>query len=309
MINVSFGHEFGIGFEVFIKSFILLSSEEQKLFRLFTNIDHLKSYLKVLNSTYSINENNLIIGQSSLQCHFLKSNPSLFHSSSSLIGALENTQSKDILITLPTSKDQLILNNNVKRGHTDFFRDYFKLDEITMCFYAPNCFMALLTDHLPLVDVSKTINEKLILDKFELVLSNFKKLFKTPKNIVIAGINPHSGENGLLGNEDQKIIEAIKILKNKYSQLNFIGPVSGDTLSRYADEKTIIMSMFHDQGLSFFKSLYKTIGINISLGMPFVRLSVDHGTAFDLFGKNQAQYIGCFYQLKQAIQFHQSGKL
>jgi 4-hydroxythreonine-4-phosphate dehydrogenase len=161
--------------------------------------------------------------------------------------------------------------------------------------------MALLTEHIRLKDVEDQINIDLIKSKIDVLSSN--PFFKF-KEFWFSGINPHCGENGLLGQTDKLIESTIKELNNK-STLSFKGPISGDTLfldSRNASEGTCLISAQHDQGLAPFKALSGLQAVNITLGLPFLRLSPDHGTAFDLYGKNKANYLGTLYTLKIALE-------
>ena len=153
----------------------------------------------------------------------------------------------------------------------------------------------LLTDHLPLKDIPQTITEDLIIKKVSTTINHLTHI----KNILIAGINPHAGENGLIGTEDQVINKAIIRLKQIYPTHTFQGPISGDTMYfMHQNESDLLVYPYHDQGLGVFKAIKKTYGINFTLGLPFKRLSVDHGTAFALFGKNSANYSGALYCLE-----------
>ena len=113
--------------------------------------------------------------------------------------------------------------------------------------------------------------------------------------LILAGINPHCGENGLLGSEDKNLVEAIDIIKSKFS-IDITGPVAADSvlLSDYKPSNIFIFP-FHDQGLGVFKSIHKFSGINITLGLKFLRLSPDHGTAFGIYGMDKANYLGQFF--------------
>jgi 4-hydroxythreonine-4-phosphate dehydrogenase len=143
----------------------------------------------------------------------------------------------------------------------------------------------------------------LIINKLQITLDNFKKYFFPFNEVILAGINPHAGENGILGDEEKHIKSAITELEKSYGKI-FKGPVSGDTLHYLHDstKNQLLVYMYHDQGLTQFKSQYGLIGLNITLGLPFLRLSVDHGTAFELYGKNKANISGMLYLFKQAFE-------
>ena len=102
-----------------------------------------------------------------------------------------------------------------------------------------------------------------------------------------------------MGNEENKIVKTIKYLKEIYPDIEFIGPIPGDSLHIYRKSNdTLFVYSFHDQGLAKFKSENGFMGVKITFGLPFLRVSVDHGTSFNLYGKNTANYIGCLYLLK-----------
>ncbi|MCY4524565.1 MAG: 4-hydroxythreonine-4-phosphate dehydrogenase PdxA, partial [Halobacteriovoraceae bacterium] len=189
---------------------------------------------------------------------------------------------------------------NSTTGHTDFFRRYFKNDSITMTFSGEDCLIILITDHIPLWKVPKHITEELIHNKIQIVLQEWEKYFYPVEKVFFSGINPHAGESGLLGKEDIVITNAIKKLKKNYS-LDFSGPFSADSLFLKKNANSMMVYMYHDQALSWFKERYGFLGLNITLGLPFLRFSMDHGTAFDLYGNNQAYYLGCFYLLKETL--------
>lgn len=206
-------------------------------------------------------------------------------------------------MTLPTSKDQLIYNGQSLAGYTEFFRSFYNNNNIAMTFKGTTQNVLLITDHVALKDVPKTITEELIVEKTNTTLNFYQKYFYAFDEVIFSGINPHVGENGILGSEDKIISVAIDELKKKHT-LTFKGPYSGDTLHMHHDEtkKQLFVYMFHDQGLSQFKAMHGLIGLNISMGLPFLRLSVDHGTAFDLYGKNKANPTGLIFLFKQAFE-------
>lgn len=305
MIYVSQGHELGIGLEIFLKSFILLDSKSQDLFTLSTHKDSLISSLDSLSLDYKIKNNVLFLNNSKLRL-LLFDNSRLPQSTSSLLQCMEKiNDDRDILVTLPTSKDQLVLDGEALAGHTEFFRRYYKNSSIAMIFRSFNENILLITDHVALKNVSKSITSSLLISKTQISLNGFKKYFSPISRVCFSGINPHSGENGILGAEDILIVDAIDELKTCCAPTLFTGPHPGDTL--HLIEKSInnlIVYMYHDQGLSKFKSENQFIGSNLSFGLPFLRLSVDHGTAFELYGKRCANYQGALFTLKTALEVH-----
>lgn len=304
MIYVAQGHERAIGIEVFLKSFSLLNSVQQKHFTLVASKETLKNHLEKLHIQYSIIEESLFYNGNTLRLiHPEKMN--LPESSESISEILNIITTNDILLTLPTSKDQLLLNGEICKGYTEYLRRKFQDSNLCMLFKAFDYSTLLISDHIPLKDVSGYVTKDLIIEKCKSTIKNFKKYFYEIDEAVFSGLNPHCGENGLLGHEDSVIEKAIIELKKLFN-ISFIGPVSGDTLHFYENNKRkqLNIYMYHDQGLPVFKDRYKTVGLNITLGLPFLRMSVDHGTAFGLFGKNKADYSGCYYMLKEAYKIH-----
>lgn len=297
MIYVSQGHEKGIGLEIFLKSILLFSKEVQQKFFLAVDEDCFNENLKNINCHKDLYKN--------LNIHFLKKNDFPI-STKSLSVCLTHLKEKDILITLPTSKDQLIFSNKNQAGYTEFFRSYFQNNEISMLFHANSDNVLLITDHKPIAELSHIITPELVYNKIALSLKNFKKYFYEIDEVIISGLNPHAGENGILGTEEIKLANALDRLKTDFPTISFKGFISGDTLHfhKNINKRQLFVYMFHDQGLAKFKSDNGVIGLNVSLGLPFLRLSVDHGTAFDLYGKNQANINGMIYLINKALEVH-----
>ena len=171
-----------------------------------------------------------------------------------------------------------------------------------MFFKADDLNVLLLTDHVPLKDVPQILTEDFVFNKIVLAINSLEKGNQKFNNVFIAGINPHAGENGLIGSEDTNIQNAITRLKEKFKNHHFHGPLPGDTMNfSHKNNSDLFIYPFHDQGLGVFKSLKKTYGINFTLGLPYIRLSVDHGTAFSLYGKNCANYSGALYCLETVL--------
>lgn len=290
MIYISQGHEKGIGLEVFFKSILTLGkTNNYKLIAFKKSVEETLASLRV---NYKFIQNHLILN-GYLRLFYFEPNFIESQTISCLNYCLEQMKSEDILFTLPSSKDQFVFNGTQYNGHTEYFRTYFNIKELSMFFSLNDSNVLLLSDHIPLKDVSSFFTDDLIINKVKKCLS-----FKKFKNVYFSGINPHAGEGGLLGKED-KIISKVKNKLNKeYKVTNFQGPLSGDTLFFNKGTHNLLVYTFHDQALAAFKTHNKLFGANITLGMPFVRYSVDHGTAFDLFGKNVADYRGCLNILR-----------
>lgn len=279
-IYVTQGHENGIGIEIFLKSFAVLSKTKKERI---VFIGYRSSLLKTLTDCkipdIIIRDLNVI-------------EPDTFvfsESLSSLLMGMKLTTKDDILITQPTTKDQLFFDNKHHLGHTEFFRYFYKNQNIPMSFIGLQSNTMLLTDHTALKDVIH-LTENEIVEKVKTSLIGFHHLNPKLKDVYFSGINPHAGEGGLLGIEDGVISLAIQRLTKELSNFHFHGPLSGDTLHLNRSENSLLVYAYHDQGLAYFKSQNGLLGINTTFGLPYLRLSVDHGTAFNLYGKNLADF-------------------
>ncbi len=295
MIYVTQGHEKSIAMEIFLKSFLKLSPSEQKKIVLVCQKKVYEENLSLLNlSCQNFQNLNLVEIESK----------GLSLTLTSLKKALELIKEKDILVTLPTSKDQLHELGVHHMGYTEYLRAMSGKPELAMTFKADEEFVLLMTDHIPLRAVTQILTKDYIQKKLAIVIEEYQKYFSSLEEVIVAGINPHAGEGGLLGDEDQEVFEALEKLKKSYPQISFIGPLSGDTLhfKQNIKRSQLMVYMYHDQGLPSFKARHGLKGINMTLGLPFLRMSVDHGTAFELYGKNQASEEGCQYVLKTALE-------
>ncbi len=219
MIYLTQGHENSISIEILLKAFDLLSSTEQSNFVFFVNENSLIKNLDDLQISYSFDNNYLIYGNSKLECSFTQSQST--HTQSSLDAALKNISDKDIVLTLPTSKDQLFVNDKNTAGYTEFLRRKYGNESLSMTFSALDHHVLLITDHIPLSKVPTVITKDLIISKVENCIKGFKKYFRPLERILFASINPHVGENGILGHEDKVIINAMSDLVVKYPSIDF----------------------------------------------------------------------------------------
>lgn len=206
------------------------------------------------------------------------------YSYSSFLSAIKLAESKqvDAIVTMPIHKEAWSRAGLSYKGHTDMLRDYFKKDAIMML-GCKEMFVALFTEHIPLKDVAKEIKS----DKLERFLLDFYSEIKA-KKVAVLGLNPHAGDNGVLGDEEQEITKAIKGANSKIKQEIFFGPIVPDIAFTPYFRKNFnyFIAMYHDQGLAPLKALYFEQSINVSLNLPIKRISVDHGTAFDIAYKN-----------------------
>ncbi len=203
-----------------------------------------------------------------------------FFSYQSFLDAINLVMHKeaDGVCTLPINKESWKKAGIDYVGHTDMLRDIFKQDAIMML-GCEKMYVALFTEHIPLKKVAKQIKTESLYRFFD----NFYKS-ETPQKVAVLGLNPHAGDNGVLGDEEKKITKAIKKINTKLNQQIFEGPFVPDTIFTPNARKNFkyFVAMYHDQGLAPLKALYFEEGINVSLGLPIKRTSVDHGTAFDI---------------------------
>ena len=193
------------------------------------------------------------------------------------------------VVTAPISKESLKMAGYEWPGHTELFADLTNTKEFAMMFVSDELKIILSTIHIPLKDVPKKINERLIFRTIMLAKKGADMLGIDSPRIAVAGLNPHAGESGIMGNEELRVIvPAINRVRDK--AINVSGPLPPDVVfhKAYNGEFDIIVCMYHDQGLVPFKMLAFDTGVNVTVGLPIIRTSPDHGTAFDIAWKNRA---------------------
>lgn len=218
--------------------------------------------------------------------------------------ATENTLQKKFsaIVTAPIHKGIINDAGFSFAGHTDFFSKFTRCDTVMMLM-TPSLKVALLTDHIPLSRVPSFVTEKNIIRCLDIIMRDFKRHLRiTDPTILMCGLNPHAGEQGYLGKEEQEII--IPTIK-KYNGTghHIIGPIGADVIftEQYRHQADVILAMYHDQGLPVIKYSGFHHAINVTLGLPFLRTSVDHGTALDIAGTGRADVTS----LENAITFAQ----
>jgi len=188
------------------------------------------------------------------------------------------------IVTLPINKESAKLGGFTFPGHTEFLAHSFGVKEYAMMLANEKLKVVLQTTHVALKDVPNLITEGKILSKLRLI----DKSLRNPR-IAVAGLNPHAGENGLFGDEELKIIKPA-VEKARKEGINVTGPLPADTVFVRAlkGEFDVVLCMYHDQGLIPIKLLGFGNSVNVTLGLPIIRTSVDHGTAYDIAGKGIA---------------------
>ncbi|MCX6558507.1 MAG: 4-hydroxythreonine-4-phosphate dehydrogenase PdxA [Candidatus Aminicenantes bacterium] len=192
------------------------------------------------------------------------------------------------LVTAPVSKDKWLRSGLPFRGHTDFFNTVAAGGPPAMFFWSDPLKVALFTHHLPLRDVFARICPEKIIAFVRLVNDELQRLFAREFTYLFSGLNPHAGENGHLGHEEEEsIAPAIKVLQNEMPVAGLFPPDVVFAKAR-AMKDAVVIAMTHDQGLIPFKLLHAGSGVQLTLGLPFIRTSPVHGTAYDIAGKGIA---------------------
>jgi len=196
----------------------------------------------------------------------------------------------DGLVTAPIHKKNTQSQEFNFTGHTPYLKNLFGVQDVAMFMVADNMRVALLTEHVPVKDIATHITREAILSKLQIINNSLKKDFNIDKpKIAVLGLNPHAGDEGLIGKEEEEIIKpAVKEAKQR--DIFCFGPYSADAFfARGHYEKfDAVLAMYHDQGLIPFKSLAFGEGVNYTAGLNGIRTSPDHGVAFDIAGKNKA---------------------
>lgn len=330
-IAISCGDPSGIGIELILKawqnkvyyklpSFFVIGSSQIiqdyiKLLNIKTPIQELSEFnFKNINEIFA---NALPVLNIAEQQVFSPALPQIINASAiikSIELAVELIFNKkaSALVTAPISKVHLYQANFKFPGHTEFLayltKQYTKQDvKPIMMLKAKDLAVVPTTIHIPLKDITQILTSELIIETIEIVHNDLQKRFriKHPR-LTISGLNPHAGENGTMGYEEQTIIQSA-INELKLLGINVNGPLPADTMfHKTARSKyDAAICMYHDQALIPIKTLHFDDAVNITLGLPFIRTSPDHGTAFDIAGKNLASpksFIKAILTAKQMVQ-------
>lgn len=226
----------------------------------------------------------------------------------SLQAAMQALQEGHIqgLVTAPIHKKNVQSAQFNYTGHTPFLKDASGANDVLMILYTTNLKVALVTEHVPVKDIAKYITRENLLSKLNLLHHSLRKDFGIDKpKIAVLGLNPHAGDEGLIGTEEESIIKPT--IKEAKQKMLVFGPYSADAF--FARNSYLqfdaVLAMYHDQGLIPLKSIAGGEGVNYTAGMPFVRTSPDHGTAFDIAGKNIADptsFISALFECIDIIQ-------
>ena len=223
-----------------------------------------------------------------------------------IIRAVEAAQAGkiDAIVTAPISKSVLHDAGYRYPGHTEMLADLTGTKDVVMMLAGESLRVVLATIHCPYVDVPKLLSTEKILKTITITHESLQKVLGGGKpRIAVAGLNPHAGEGGLFGEEEKNLIapavaEAVRL------GIDAVGPMPADTLFYYAarGRYDVVVCMYHDQGLIPLKLLHFDTGVNVTLGLPIIRTSVDHGTAYDIAGRGIANPASMVSAIKMAVQ-------
>jgi 4-hydroxythreonine-4-phosphate dehydrogenase len=208
------------------------------------------------------------------------------------------------LVTAPINKNNIQSEAFKFPGHTEYLADAFGVKDNLMFLVSDILLVGVVTGHIPIEKVKAAITKKAISSKLDLMLASLKTDFGIQKpRIAVLGLNPHAGEEGLLGTEEKDIITPLTNEYREKKQLVF-GPYPADGFFGNAQFRQFdaVLAMYHDQGLIPFKSIAFETGVNFTAGMPAVRTSPDHGTAYDIAGKNLANESSMLHAIFTAIE-------
>ncbi len=305
-IGITHGDLNGIGYEIIMKTF-----QDARLLEAFTPIIYGSSkvasyHRKTLNLTeYNLN----LVKNAASAVHKRVNIVNVTHDevkidlgkSTEVAGqlaflALETavhdlkTKAIDVLVTAPINKKNMQSANFQFPGHSEYLADKFGSRDHLMLMVCDNLRIGVITGHIPLKDVSSQITTELILKKIELMNRSLTRDFAIRKpKIALLGLNPHAGDLGVLGLEEEQVVQpAVEQAWNR--NMIVYGPYSADGFfgSNNFEKFDGILAMYHDQGMVPFKTISFDRGVNFTAGLPFVRTSPAHGTAYDLAGKNLA---------------------
>lgn len=220
--------------------------------------------------------------------------------------AIQLAKNKEIdgVVTAPLNKEALHKGGHIYPGHTEILAELTNTKDYAMMLSAPKLKVIHVTTHIGLIDAIKKITPERVYTVIKLADQTLRKAGYGNPKIVVCGINPHAGENGLFGygEEEEKLVPAIE--KAKAEGIEVFGPLPADTVFFRATrgDFDIVVAQYHDQGHGPIKVLGLEAGVNITVGLPIIRTSVDHGTAFDIAGKGIADELSLIEAISQAIE-------
>ncbi|MFH0257584.1 4-hydroxythreonine-4-phosphate dehydrogenase PdxA [Vibrio rumoiensis] len=217
----------------------------------------------------------------------------------------------DAIVTGPVHKGVINRAGVAFSGHTEFFAERSNTPLVVMMLATEGLRVALVTTHIPLAYVSQAVTAERLESIIRILHADLVNKFGIDKpNIYVCGLNPHAGEDGCLGREEIETITPTLDKMRQQDGMDLVGPLPADTIfnQKYLEKADTVLAMYHDQGLPVLK--YKGFGnsVNITLGLPFIRTSVDHGTALDLAGTGNADIGSFLTAITHALQLVESSK-
>jgi 4-phospho-D-threonate 3-dehydrogenase / 4-phospho-D-erythronate 3-dehydrogenase len=323
-LGISIGDLNGIGGEIVLKTFedsrmldfctpVIFASVKtlsflKKHFDLTLNFQGVDNVSQVLEGKINV----VNVWKENISINFGAEDPEIgkyaFQSLKAATAALKNDE-VDVLVTAPINKNTIQSEEFNFPGHTNYLAK--ELEGESLMFMITNTLkVGLLTDHVPLKDIAQVITPELIEKKVSIIQKTLREDFRISKpKIAVLGINPHSGDNGLIGQEDETVLKPT-LQKLREKGLLVYGPYAADSFfgtKNYANFDAVVAA-YHDQGLIPFKTLSFGEGVNYTAGLRKVRTSPDHGTAFEIAGKNEASINSFKEAVFKAIEIYQTRK-
>ena len=306
IVGISIGDLNGIGGEVVLKTFedtrilefctpvIFGSMKSMTFFKKTLNLDMPLHGIDKISDLIDKKINVLNVWKEPVDIHYGKEEESIgvyaIKSLTEAVLALKKSEI-DVLVTAPINKSNVQSKTFAFPGHTDYLAQELEGDSL-MLLISETLKVGLLTDHVAVKDVPKTITRELIDRKINIIHNTMVQDFGIQKpKIAVLGINPHNGDNGVIGDEDDKVLgPALDNIRNNGKTI--FGPYAADSFFGSGNYKNfdVVIAAYHDQGLIPFKTLAFGSGVNFTAGLNKVRTSPDHGTAYDIAGTNSANF-------------------
>jgi 4-hydroxy-L-threonine phosphate dehydrogenase PdxA len=288
-----------INFKKYKSSIILICNK--KILKLFIKKNNINKKIKIFNlkELYQSKLNPNYVNLVDVECkniQSLKHVKKYLNQSFNIAFELLNNNFTNKFINGPINKKKFL--DNKLLGITEYISNKYNIKNSGMLIYNKHLSVCPLTTHLPIKMVYKYINKKVIIDKIKLIDSFFKTYLKVKPRIAVTGLNPHC-ESILKFNEDEKIVTKA-IINQRDKGLDVNGPFPADTifLKKNRDKYNVILGMYHDQVLAPIKAIYEFQAINITMGLPFLRITPDHGPNISMIGKNKSNPISLIRALE-----------
>lgn len=319
IIGITMGDSAGVGPEIIIKALEKRQDLREKsvifgsygVLKYYCELLKITTEIKVINKLEEFDKNfinvinvlDLDVNQFKIAEVSARCGDAAYRYIEKAISAAKKGEIKAV-VTAPLNKESLKLGGYNYAGHTEIFADLTNTEKYAMMLASGNLRVIHVSTHVSLREACDRVKKDRVLDTIKLAYYTLKRMGINNPRIAVAGLNPHAGESGLFGREEiEEIIPAIK--EANILGINAEGPVAPDTvyLKLKNERYDIVVSMYHDQGHIPIKMLAFNTGVNITVGLPIVRTSVDHGTAFDIAGKGIANEFNMIEAIKIAELF------